>query len=382
MSRPPAPIAFIDLQAQRRRIADRIDRAIARVLEHGAFILGPEVAELEQTLAAFTGVRQAVACSSGTDALLLALMARGIGPGDAVFVPSFTFAATAEVVVLLGATPVFVDVLEETFNLDPKSLDAAVSEVRRLELRPAAVIPVDLFGLTADYDVLNELARAHGLFVLEDAAQSYGATYQGRRAGSLGDVGTTSFFPAKPLGCYGDGGAIFTDDADTAATLRSLRMHGQGTHKYDNVAIGVAGRLDTLQAAILLEKHAILEDEIQARQTIARRYSDILEGRVQTPRVPEGFLSVWAQYTVLVNHRDRVAAHLKQHGVPTAVYYPKPLHLQKAYAKFPAAPGGLPVAERLAARVLSLPMHPYLDAVTQDYIADTLIRAVKATAAA
>jgi UDP-2-acetamido-2-deoxy-ribo-hexuluronate aminotransferase len=373
----PAPIPFIDLQAQRRRIADRIDRAIARVLEHGMFIMGPEVAQLERQMAEFVGVRHAVSCGSGTEALLMPLMVRGIGGGDAVFVPSFTFAATAEVVALVGATPVFVDVLPETFNMDPASLEAAIKEVSRGGLRPAAVIPVDLFGLAADYEALNTLARRHNLLVIEDAAQSYGGTYRGRRAGSLAEVAATSFFPSKPLACYGDGGAIFTDDADFAAGLRSVRVHGQGTDKYDNVVVGLNGRLDTLQAAILLEKHLLLEDELVRRQEVAARYSAALSGLVEVPRVPEGYESAWAQYTILVDQRDRVAAALKASGIPTAIYYPKPLHLQQAYAACPQPASGLAVSTRFAGRVLSLPMHPYLDEATQDRIVEVLTAALR-----
>lgn len=370
---------FIDLQAQRRRIARQIDQAIRRVLEHGAYIMGPEIAELERQLAAFVGVRHVVTCGSGTEALLLPLMARGIGAGDAVFIPSFTFAATAEVSVLVGATPVFVDVLPDTFNLDAASLSAAIEHAVSSGLRPAAVIPVDLFGLPADYDAIGIVARAHGLVVIEDAAQSYGATFHGRRAGSLAEIGATSFFPAKPLGCYGDGGAIFTDDDMLAARLRSLRIHGQGTDKYDNVTIGLNGRLDTLQAAILLEKNAIFEDEITARERIAQQYNRAFGRVVETPRIPAGLTSAWAQYTVLVDERDRVAAALKQQGIPTAVYYRKPLHLQMAYARFPRTPVGLEVSEHLAGKVLSLPMHPYLDEASQKRVIEALIAALVPT---
>ncbi len=371
-----APIAFIDLQAQRRRIGDRIEAAIGRVLEHGRYVMGPEVRVLEERLAAFAGVRHVVSCASGTDALQLPLMAWSIGPGDAVFVPAFTFAATAEVVALVGATPVFVDVLPDSFNMEPASLDAAI-EATRAEgrLRPAAVIPVDLFGQPADYDALQPVADRHGLRLLADTAQGFGAHYRGRRTGSIGDAASTSFFPAKPLGCYGDGGAVFTDDDELAAILRSLRVHGQGTDKYDNVRIGVNGRLDTMQAAILLEKLAIFEEEIAARDRVANAYSAALAGVSETPALIPDATSIWAQYTIKIDDRDGVADRLKAAGVPTAIYYPRPLHRQTAYRDYPTAPGGLPVSEALADRVLSLPMHPYLDRATQDRIIAAVIDA-------
>lgn len=371
------PIAFIDLKAQHRRLGRGIEDAIGRVLEHGRFIMGPEVRTLEERLAGFAGVKHVVTCASGTDALQLPLMAWGIGPGDAVFVPTFTFAATAEVVALVGATPVFVDVLPDSFNMDPESLESAVKAVAAEgRLRPAAVIPVDLFGQPADYDALLPLAEAHGLRVLSDAAQSFGASYHGKRAGSIGDVAATSFFPAKPLGCFGDGGAIFTDDDDVAATMRSLRVHGQGSDKYDNVRIGMNGRLDTMQAAILLEKLSIFEEEIAARQNVADGYRAALEGAVEVPGVMTGAVSAWAQYTIKLDDRDGVAARLKAAGVPTAIYYPRPLHRQTAYRDYPVAPSGLPVSEALSGRVLSLPMHPYLDDGTQGRITAAVTNAI------
>ncbi|WP_448207930.1 DegT/DnrJ/EryC1/StrS family aminotransferase [Azospirillum sp. sgz302134] len=366
----PPHLAFIDLQAQRLRLGDRIDRAIGRVLEHGGFIMGPEVQELEARLAAFAGVRHCVTCANGTDALQLALMARSIGPGDAVFVPAFTFAATAEAPALLGATPVFVDVTEDTFTMAPASLEAAIDTARRSGLRPAAVIPVDLFGQPADYERILPIAHAHTLFVLADAAQSFGATLSGRRVGGLGDATTTSFFPAKPLGCYGDGGAVLTDDDHLAAMLRSLRVHGQGSNKYDNVRLGLNSRLDTIQAAILIEKLAVFEAEIEARSRIAGVYSAGLAScdGVWTPVIMPGATSVWAQYTMRSERRDALAACMKAAGIPTAVYYPIPLNRQQGYARCPVALGGVPVAERLAASVLSLPMHPYLEADAQERI--------------
>lgn len=365
----PAPIAFVDLQAQRRRIGARLDAAMARVLAHGAFILGPEVKELETRLAAFAGARHCVTCANGTDALALVLMAKGVKPGDAIFVPAFTFVATAEVVAWLGATPVFVDVEAATFNLDPASLAAAIDGAQAAGLNPRGVIPVDLFGQPADYRRIQPIADRHGLFVLADAAQSFGATLDNRRVGTLAETTATSFFPAKPLGCYGDGGAVLTDDGDLADLLRSLRVHGQGSDKYDNVRIGMNGRLDTLQAAILLEKLAIFEDEILARQRIAAGYNERLAGAATVPALMPGATSVWAQYTLRVPDRDRVAAACKSAGVPTAVYYPIPLSQQTGYRHFPTAPGGVPVSEQLARQVISLPMHPYLDEPTQDRIA-------------
>ena len=373
------PIPFVDLAAQRRRLGAAIDAALARVTEHCQFILGPEVRALEAELARFCGARHAVSCASGTDALVLVLMAKGIGPGDAVICPSFTFCATAEVVALLGATPVFADVDEATFNIDPGSLERAIAKARRLGLKPKAVIPVDLFGLPADHDAIAAIAAAESIFILDDAAQSFGATYHGRPLGAFGLATSTSFFPAKPLGCYGDGGAIFTDDDDLAALLVSLRVHGQSTtDKYDNVRVGLTGRLDTMQAAVLLEKLKIFPEEIAARNAAAERYGNALGNVAGVPRVPEGHTSVWAQYTIRVEPGRRAAlvAALKDDGIPTAIYYPKPLHRQTAYERCPYAEGGLPVSDRLAEEVISLPMHAYLDEPTQDRIIDAVQRAL------
>jgi len=372
------PIPFIDVAAQRRRLGARIDEAIARVTAHCQFILGPEVAVLEGELATFCGARHAISCASGTDALVLVLMAKGIGPGDAVICPSFTFCATAEVVALLGATPVFADVDEATFNIDPASLERAIAQARRLGLKPKAVIPVDLFGLPADHDAVAAIAAAEKLFILDDAAQSFGATYRGRPLGTFGLATATSFFPAKPLGCYGDGGAILTDDDELAALVTSLRVHGHNADKYDNVRIGLTGRLDTIQAAVLLEKLSIFRDEIVARNEAAARYSNALGNVAIVPRLPRGLTSVWAQYTIRLEpgRRDGLAAALKSEGIPTAIYYPKPLHQQEAYAHFPCADGGLAVSERLAHEVISLPMHGYLDEPTQDRIIDAVQRAL------
>jgi dTDP-4-amino-4,6-dideoxygalactose transaminase len=369
-----APIPFVDVAAQRRRLAARIDAAVARVLDHCQFIMGPEVAALEEKLAAFCGARHALGCASGTDALLLALMGKGIGPGDAVICPAFTFCASAEAVALVGATPVFADVDEATFNIDAASLKGALVAARRAGLKPKAVMTVDLFGLPAAYDAIAEVAAAHGLIVIADAAQSFGAIYHERRVGTLAPVTTTSFFPSKPLSCYGDGGAVFTDDDELAAVMRSLRIHGQGADKYDNVRIGINGRLDTIQAAVLIEKLAIFEEELATRGRIARRYGEALRDIVTVPRVPEGCTSVWALYTIRVRPgvRDRVMTALAGQGIPTVVYYPKPLHRQAAYRHYPVAGNGLPVTDRVAEEVLSLPMHAYLDEATQDRIVAAL----------
>jgi len=371
------PIPFIDVDAQRRRLGRAIDDAVARVLTHCQFILGPEVRALETELAAFCGARHAITCSSGTDALRLVLMAGGIGTGDAVICPAFTFCATAEVPVLCGATPVLADVDAETFNLDPASLERAIVTAKKLGLKPRAVIPVDLFGQPADHNAIAAIAGAYGLFILDDAAQSFGATYRNRKLGAVYKGGTpgatataTSFFPAKPLGCYGDGGAVFIDDDDLAARVRSLRVHGEGVDKYDAAHIGLAARLDTIQAAVLLEKLKIFPDEIAARNAAAERYAAGLAGVAIVPRVAKDQTSVWAQYTIRLpaGRRDALAAALKAQGIPTAIYYAKPLHRQAAYSGYPVADGGLAVSEKLAEEVISLPMHAYLDGDTQDRI--------------
>jgi dTDP-4-amino-4,6-dideoxygalactose transaminase len=373
-------IPFIDLQAQRRRIGPRMDEAIARVLSHGGFILGPEVKALEAELAARGGVKHCVSCANGTDALALVLMAIDLKPGEAVFVPALTFVATAEVVAWFGATPVFVDVEEDSFNLDPVSLEAAIAAAPAMGLKPRAVIPVDLFGQPANYRRIDEIARRHGLFVLADAAQSFGARLDNRPVGALAAATATSFYPAKPLGCYGDGGAIFTDDDATAALLRSLRAHGEGSDRYENVRIGMNGRLDTIQAAVLLEKLRIFDEEIAARDRIAARYNAALADVAEVPRLAPGATSVWAQYTLRVENRDAAMAACKAEGVPTVIYYPIPLSQQQGYRHFPTVPGGVPVSEWLAKRVFSLPMHPYLDEATQDRIVAVVRRALRTTA--
>jgi dTDP-4-amino-4,6-dideoxygalactose transaminase len=379
--RRPDPVPFIDIGAQRRRLGKSIDDAVGRVLAHCQFINGPEVAQLESALAAFSGASYVVSCASGTDALLMVLMAKAIGPGDAVLCPSFTFCATGEAVALTGATPVFVDVDETTFNIDANALKRGIATARKQGLKAKAVIAVDLFGQSADHDAIGAVAEAEGLFVLDDAAQAFGASYQGRRLGGFGLATATSFFPAKPLGCFGDGGAILTDDAGLAETLRSIRVHGQGLDKYDNVRLGLTGRLDTMQAAILLEKLKIFEDEIAARNEIAQRYARGLGNVVTVPHVATGCTSVWAQYTIRLPRgvdRDGFAAALKARGIPTAIYYPKSMHQQTAYRQFPVADGGLPVSERLSGDVISLPMHAYLDEATQQRIIEAVRGALSA----
>ena len=367
----PDPVPFIDVAAQRRRLGKSVDEAVARVLAHCQFINGPEVSQLEAALGAFCGAKHVVTCASGTDALLMVLMAKGVGRGDAVFCPSFTFCATGEAVALIGATPVFVDVDEATFNIDMASLKRGIATAKRMGLKPRGVIPVDLFGQSADHDAVFTVAQTEGLFVLDDAAQAFGASYKGRRLGSLGHVTATSFFPAKPLGCFGDGGAIFTDDAELAETLRSVRVHGQGSDKYDNVRLGLTGRLDTIQAAVLIEKLKIFEDEIASRNKVAEHYARGLGNVVTVPHLASSSTSVWAQYTIRLpkgTDRDEFATVLKAQGIPTAIYYPKSMHQQTAYRNFPIADGGLPVCERLSSDVISLPMHAYLDEATQDRV--------------
>jgi dTDP-4-amino-4,6-dideoxygalactose transaminase len=371
------PIPFIDLQAQRRRLGKSLERAIAAAVEGGQWIMGPQVAAFEEQLAEFAGVKHVIACANGTDALLIVLRAWEIGPGDAVFVPAFTFAASAEVVALVGATPVFVDVLEDTYNIDPKSLEAAIALVRKEgRLSPRVVMPVDLFGQPADYRAVDPIVARENLKMLCDAAQGFGALIDGRRAGAIGDAAGTSFFPAKPLGCYGDGGASFTNDDALNALLRSIRVHGEGTHKYENVRIGVNSRLDTIQAAILIEKLRIFPDEMVMRESVAQRYSRALgrSNQIRVPHVIEGVRSTWAQYTIQVPDRDRLQSDLKAKGIPTAIYYPIPLSKQKGYAHYPSAP--TPVSERISKTVISLPMHPYLDVQTQDRIVEAVLESV------
>jgi UDP-2-acetamido-2-deoxy-ribo-hexuluronate aminotransferase len=375
---------FIDLAAQQERIRPALDRRLAEVLRHGRYIMGPEVAELETQLASLCGTAHCVSCANGTDALQMAMMALGLQPGQAVLTTPFTFMATAECIALLGAVPVFVDIDPETFNLDPRALAEQIARLqagdlpgragKALEAAPEAVgvIPVDLYGLPADYDAINKIAAQHGLWVIEDGAQSVGARYHGRPTGSLATVGTASFFPAKPLGCYGDGGALLTDDEELADVLRSLRVHGKGTHKYDNVRLGLNSRLDTLQAAIVLAKLEVFAEEIERRQTVAACYTELLDERLHPAVVPEGLLSAWAQFAIRHPERDRLAAALRDADIPSAVYYPRPLHLQPVYGELGYRAGDFPVSEKLAQEVLCLPMHPYLERDDQQRVADVL----------
>ena len=370
-------IDFIDLKSQQQLIGPALMKRIEQVLAHGKFIMGPEIKELEERLAQYVGVKHAITCSSGTDALLMPLLAYGIGPGDAIFTTPFTFIATAEVIQLLGATPVFVDIDPRTFNLDPAALEHTIDNLdkylRTANLRPRGIIAVDLFGQPADYDRINALARQHGMFVLEDAAQSFGATYKGKRAGSLSDAAATSFFPAKPLGGYGDGGAIFTNDEVLAADLRSIRVHGQGNHKYNNVRIGINGRLDTLQAAIILEKLAIFDFEVGLRQKVAQRYHQGLSHKVEIPYVIPDATSVWAQYSVLSENRAEMQQKLQKAKIPTAVYYPMPLHLQGAFRHLRYRKGDFPQSEKASQYIFSLPMHPYLQEADQERIISVML---------
>jgi UDP-2-acetamido-2-deoxy-ribo-hexuluronate aminotransferase len=370
-------VQFVDLRAQQDRIRPQLESRIHRVLHHGQYILGPEITELERKLAQFADVKHAITCASGTDALLMPLMAWDIGPGDAVFTTPFTFIATAEVISLLGATPVFVDIDPRTFNIDPELLEKTIKQVKvEKNLRPRAIIPVDLFGLPADYDAFNAIARDHGLQVLEDAAQGLGGSYKGRPAGSLADAAATSFFPAKPLGCYGDGGAIFTDDDELAEKLRSIRVHGKGRDKYDNVRLGLNGRMDTLQVGIVLTKLDIFSDEILARQKVAQRYTERLAECATTPLIPEGCTSAWAQYSILTDHRDALQSILKEHKIPSMVYYPTPLHLQTAYKHLGHKCGDFPISEKTSAQILCLPMHPYLSMETVDGVCGMVLQAL------
>lgn len=376
---------FIDLAFQQGRIRSKIEKNIQDVLDHGKYIMGPEIQELEHRLAEFVGAKHAISCASGTDALLLALMAENVGPGDAVFTTPFTFIATAEVISLLGATPVFVDIDPGTFNIDPSRLELAIQAVTTnnaaiypipspgSSLMPKGIIAVDIFGLPADYEAICPIARKHDLFVIEDAAQSFGAEYNGIKACSLADIGCTSFFPAKPFGGYGDGGMCFTDNKSLAEKIRSLRVHGQGDHKYENVRIGINGRLDTIQAAILLAKFDIFPEEIELRENVANRYTTLLNpfSNLQTPFIPQRMKSAWAQYSILAkneNRRSALQGKLDDAGIPTAIYYPKPLHLQTAFSTLGYNEGDFPVSEECSKRIFSLPMHPYLTLEEQEKI--------------
>lgn len=366
---PPEKIQFIDLKAQHARIASQVDNGIRRVLEHGQYILGPEIRELESALAKYVGTKHCVAVASGTDGLVMSLMALGIGYGDEVIVPAFSFFATAEVVCLVGAKPVFVDIEPRTYNLDWRLLEGALSKSTK------AIIPVGLYGQCAEMDEINSFAKKHGLFVIEDGAQSFGATYRGRRSCGLSDIGVTSFFPAKPLGCYGDGGAIFTNSDEWAKALQEIRVHGQ-SQRYYHTRLGVTGRIDTIQAAILLTKLEIFDDEMKRRQAVAKRYDEALRGVVSTPLVSEHNVSAYAQYTIEIENRDYFQKELEKLGVPTAVHYPFPMYRQPALKAYSVDGKGnplkLPFSETAAERVVSLPFHPYMSDETIDYIAKAI----------
>ncbi|MDB2416018.1 DegT/DnrJ/EryC1/StrS family aminotransferase [Pseudomonadales bacterium] len=377
MSEYSEPMRFIDLVTQQKAIRPELEAAINRVLDHGVYIMGPEVKQLEQRLSEFTGARYALTCANGTDALSLVLMAWGVGPGDAVFVPAFTYVATAEAPAQLGATPFFVDVSEDSFNMDPESLKQAISDSKKLGLRPAVVIPVDLFGQPAPVDLISDVAHEEGVKVLVDGAQSFGATSNGRRVGTMGDATTTSFFPAKPLGCYGDGGAVFIDDDDDAERINSIRLHGKGSEKYDNVRVGLNSRLDTLQAAILIEKLNIFPRELELRSKVAENYEVGLSDVLRTPSLERNTTSAWAQYTLIIESRDKLQKRLKDKGTPSVVYYPIPLSKQTGYAHFPAVSTGVKTSEYLAAHVISLPMHPYLSIADQRKIIEEVKESIQ-----
>tara|TARA_A100001015_G_C15038422_1_gene737854 strand:+ start:54 stop:1184 length:1131 start_codon:yes stop_codon:yes gene_type:complete len=353
---------FIDLVTQQDRIRPNLEEAIKKVLDHGQYVMGPEVKELEADLKKFTGSKFALTCANGTDALTLALMAWNIGPGDAVFVPAFTYVATAEAPAQLGATPFFVDVNEHDFNINIESLKQAIVDAKNLNLRPSVIISVDLFGYPSDFDLIKKISLDENIKLLIDGAQSFGGEYKNKRVGSMGDITTTSFFPAKPLGCYGDGGAIFTDDNELADKIDSIRLHGKGNQKYDNIRIGLNSRLDTLQAAILIEKLKIFPEELQLRAKISDTYSSKLENLnyLKVPKLQDHIKSAWAQYTLIVQNRNEIMAKLQSKDIPSVIYYPKTLDTQDGYKKFPSVSSGLDVSHHLMDSVMSLPMHPYL----------------------
>ncbi len=373
MNEYSSPVNFIDLAAQQKTIRTPIDAAIAKVLDHGEYIMGPEVREFETALLEFTGASYALTCANGTDALSLVLMAWGIGPGDAVFVPSFTYVASAEAPAQLGAVPFFVDVCEHTFNIDPLSFKQAIVDAKKLGLKPAVVVVVDLFGQPADVDAITDIAHSESIKVLVDGAQSFGAKSKGRNVGVMGDAVTTSFFPAKPLGCYGDGGAIFTEDESLAEIINSIRLHGKGREKYDNVRIGMNSRLDTIQAAILLEKIKIFSHELDLRQRVASRYGLALDRFCKVPNLTSEVTSSWAQYTLSLDSRDSIQSQLKLAGIPSVIYYPIPLSRQIGYTQYPQVSSKTTVSDALSLSVLSLPMHPYLETAVQDNIIETLV---------
>ena len=372
-------IKFIDLNSQQLRLKDEINSGIQSVLKHGQYILGPEVRKFEKNLAKFGKSKYALGCANGTDAIVLPLLAWGIGPGDAVFCPSFTYCATAEAIANTGATPVFIDVHRRTYNIDPESLERAINEVKKnRQLVPRAIIAVDLFGQSANYPILSAIAKSYDLKLIADSAQGFGTTLKGKHPLHWADITTTSFFPAKPLGCYGDGGAILTNDDNLAIRIESLRFHGKGVEKYDNTHVGLNSRLDTLQAAILLPKLKIFSEEINVRNFIANRYIDGLKDHVSClPKIMNGVISTWAQFTIEVTDPELFASRLKEKGIPTARYYPKPVHQQSAYSHFPIEGKKLLNTEDCSNHTISLPMHPYLDNRTQDIIIEIVQKAVK-----
>ena len=372
-------ISFIDLAAQQQRIRSDIDARIAKVLDHGQYIMGPEVAELEAELASYAKAKHVISCSSGTDALILALIAFGLRPGQGVIVPSFTFAASAEAIAVLGAIPVFAEIDGRSFNLDADRLDSALSAAHAQKIDIVGIMAVGLFGQPANITALSDYAQAHNLWMLDDAAQSFGGRWQNRPSGSLADITATSFFPAKPLGCYGDGGAVFTDDNEMAERARSARIHGQGSDKYENIQIGMTARLDTVQAAILLAKMAIFDEELQLRNKVADRYEQLLSEHVTTPFIAADAYSSWAQYVIILpeaSNRADIQTRLSADGIPSAIYYPRPMHTQPPYKRYPVSEGGLAITEYMADHVLALPMHPYLDETVQRNVADGLISAL------
>ena len=366
---------FIDLSSQQKLIRKKLERRIKKVLDHGKYIMGPEVFELEDKLADYVGTKYCITCSSGTDALLISLMAMGIRTGDAVLTTPFTYIATAEVISLLGAKPIFVDIYPNTFNMNPECIPKAISNAKAKNLIPKAVIPVDLFGLPARHRLIKQVAKKYDLFILEDVAQGFGSEIRGQKAGTFGHAAATSFFPAKPLGCYGDGGAIFTNDDELSSLMKSIRVHGSGSDKYDNLRIGINGRLDTFQAAILLEKLKIFDDEIILRNNIVEYYKVNIHGNITKPQVPEGYLSSWAQYSLVAQSgkkRDEYMRILNDNKIPSMIYYRIPLHLQKAFQDLGYQKGDFPIAEKTAGHIFSIPMHPYLDQAQQDKILEVL----------
>ncbi len=366
---------FIDLKKQQKLIRENIEKSIHRVLDHGKYIQGPEVFELEEKLCDYLSVKHCISCASGTDALLIPLLAKKISKGDAVLTTPFTYIATAEVIKLVGATPVFVDIYEDTYNIDPSKIDEAIKFAKRKGLKPKAIIPVDLFGLPARYRLIEQKSKEHNLFILEDAAQGFGGEIKNKKAGAFGNVSSTSFFPAKPLGCYGDGGAIFTNDDKLANVMRSIRVHGSGEDKYDNIRVGINGRLDTLQAAIIIEKFKLFKDEVHARNKVAKYYLKNLSANFKKPYIPKDYLSSWAQFSILADsyeHRKITMSKLRQNQIPSMIYYRIPLHMQKVFKSLGYKKGDFPIAEKIASRIFSIPMHPYLNIEEQDMIINNL----------